>query len=190
MSSIGICIALIMGTVIYIQIQKLIPVGADSDDLVGEHYEDVLHELQTAGFTNIDLLEKDILRIDEVELENLVTRVQIGVDTSFEDTNKYPYDTYVVITYRTVEEYYPPMTSKEARGQHYEDVYDAFEDAGFVNVQYEIKYDIITGWITSDGEVDKITIDGEKDFDTSEDYRPDVKIIITYHTYAKNKPDK
>lgn len=45
---------------------------------------------------------------------------------------------------------------------NYEDVISSFEDAGFVNIKTEVEYDIVTGWISEDGEVKSVTIDGEK----------------------------
>lgn len=173
----------------YIQIQKLTSIGVASTELIGKPYEDVVHMLENAGFTNITLEEEDNLRIEQISQENLVTRVIVGVDTSFKETKKYPYDTLIVVVYRTVEEIAVPLEPKEIKGKNYEDIYEAFANAGFVNITYEVKYDIVTGWITSDGEVKSVIINGDKDFESGDSYRPDSEIIITYHTYMKNKPE-
>ena len=69
----------------------------------------------------------------------------------------------------------------------YNEVLDLFEEAGFVNIKIEAKYDIITGWFTDDGEVEKVTVNGNKKFFESDQYRPDAEIVITYHTFKKNK---
>ena len=79
-------------------------------------------------------------------------------------------------------------TYKEAKGMNYTDVVEAFEDAGFINITVNIEYDIITGWLTDDGEVGSVTINGDKKFDSYDKYRLDAEVIITYHTFKKNKP--
>ena len=70
---------------------------------------------------------------------------------------------------------------------NYSDVVEAFEDAGFINITVNIEYDIITGWLTDDGEVESVTINGEKKFTEGSGFRPDAEIVITYHTLRKNK---
>ena len=57
----------------------------------------------------------------------------------------------------------------------------------FANIQLVIKYDIITGWLTDDGEVESVVINGEKKFSAEAKFRPDAKIVITYHTLKKNE---
>lgn len=55
------------------------------------------------------------------------------------------------------------------------------------HVKY-VKYDIITGWLTKDGEVKSITINKDKKFSSEQEYKPTAKVVITYHTWRKNKP--
>lgn len=50
-----------------------------------------------------------------------------------------------------MELYAPPLTAKEAKGMNYIDVLEKFENAGFTNVTTNVKYDIVTGWLTDDG---------------------------------------
>ena len=58
-----------------------------------------------------------------------------------------------------------------------------FKDAGFNNIALEVEYDIITGWMTDDGEVKSVVINGDNKFSTGKEYRADAEIVITYHTY-------
>lgn len=60
------------------------------------------------------------------------------------------------------------------------------KNAGFVNIRIEKKYDLITGWITKDGTVDEISINGNTVFSENVAYRPDAEIIIVYHTFKRN----
>ena len=82
-----------------------------------------------------------------------------------------------------------PISSKAAKKINYEELETQFLDAGFVNVRTEVIYDIITGWITKDGSVESVSINGDTDFSEYASYRPDVEVIITYHTFKKNKSD-
>jgi len=43
---------------------------------------------------------------------------------------------------------------------------------------------LITGWITKDGEVEEVEIDGYTTFSSSSRFLPDVEIVITYHTFS------
>ena len=64
----------------------------------------------------------------------------------------------------------------------------AEQNALLEDVRTEAQYDIITGWFSDDGEIDNITIDGKKKFTSEDAFRPDVEIVINYHTLKKNKP--
>ena len=63
-----------------------------------------------------------------------------------------------------------------------------FSQSGFVNIKYEIEYDLINGWITKDGSVKEVSINGNSKYSLEDVFRPDAEIIITYHTYKKDKP--
>lgn len=65
---------------------------------------------------------------------------------------------------------------------------DNFENVGFTNVTTNVEYDIVTGWLTDDGEVKSVTINGKKEFDSDDKYRLDAEVVVTYHTLKKNKP--
>ena len=92
------------------------------------------------------------------------------------------------MVYHTVELYNPPLTSKKAKGMNYIDEIREFENVGFTNVTTNVEYDIVTGWLTDDGEVKSQTINGKKEFDSDDKYRLDAEVVVTYHTLKKNKP--
>lgn len=46
--------------------------------------------------------------------------------------------------------------------------------------------DLITGWVTKDGEVEKVEIDGYSTFSSSSRFLPDVEIVVTYHTFSSD----
>lgn len=73
-------------------------------------------------------------------------------------------------------------------GKNYEEVEEEFKDAGFTNIKYEIIYDLIIGFLVSDGEVEYVTIDGSKEFKDISEYFKTEEVVIAYHTYEYNKP--
>ena len=77
-----------------------------------------------------------------------------------------------------------PISSSEVAKQHYESVVEQFKDAGFTNIKTTKMEDLITGWLTEDGSVEKLTIDGKEDFESGEVYSKDIPIDITYHTFS------
>ena len=81
---------------------------------------------------------------------------------------------------------YPPISADDCEGMMYEEVAAAFETAGFSNIEYEIIDDLITGWLTKDGEVEKVTLDGNDDFDTNDIFDESTILTISYHTFPQD----
>ena len=189
---IGIVIAILLVSIIFfvgiLEYQKLIPLGYSEQALIGMHYAEVIQKLEKKGFTNIYATEISDLSLTNEKNEYLVTDIKLRFLEQFDINTHYPYDMKVEIIYHTLKLYNAPITSKKAKGLNYVDVIKQYEDAGFINVKTVVEYDIITGWITDDGAVESITIDGKNNFDTYDKFRPDAEVVITYHTLKKNKP--
>lgn len=79
-----------------------------------------------------------------------------------------------------------PESAESLVGKQYEDVVMQLQSAGFTNVQTKKKEDLITGWITKEGEVEQVSVNGDTDFTTYDKFDPNATIIITYHAF----PDK
>lgn len=73
--------------------------------------------------------------------------------------------------------------------KNYEEVTARLKALGFTNVKFEVLYDIVWGW-TDDGEVDSVSIAGNKDFIRGDVFASDVEIIITYHMPQDDDPTK
>ncbi|MBE6988354.1 MAG: hypothetical protein E7432_06240 [Ruminococcaceae bacterium] len=163
-------------------VSKLITVGFSSFDFVGEYYLDVIDSLSEAGFTKIHVNELNDLSYAQIEKEGVVVDVSINGETTYFSTSKYPFDSEIVVTLHSLKYISAPITSKEAKGTAYYIVREDFISAGFGNVVLTPKEDIVLGWFAKDGEVDSIAIDGNRKYTEKDLYRPDVEVVITYHT--------
>lgn len=173
-------------TFIMVEYQKLTPMGYSYDELIGMNYETVVANLDASGFTNVRTESIEDLDISEIAAENLVYEIEILGKSSFDSDTKYPYDIKITIKYHTLKLVTPPLSDKETKGENYLNIIAEFEDAGFINIRTETKYDIVLGWFAKDGEVESVAIGGEKTFDTTTAIRPDTEIMIAYHTYKSN----
>lgn len=181
-------IVLLLVTSTYYEMSLLIPVGFSSSELVGMQYERVVARLKSSGFSSVSTNDISDLKVSQLSQENLVTEIKIGFSDAFTKTSKYPSNFPVTVTYHTLECFDTPMSNKEAKGSDYSSVENSFRDAGFENIVIEVDYDIITGWLTDVGEVESVTVNGDKKFAKGASYRADAEIIITYHDLRKNKP--
>lgn len=77
-----------------------------------------------------------------------------------------------------------PFDNSDFSNVNYLDAISQFHSAGFVNIELVPIEDLITGWLTSNGEVERITIDGSTDFEKGTPYAFDVKVTISYHTFS------
>lgn len=73
--------------------------------------------------------------------------------------------------------------SSELVGENYEKVISTLEAAGFTNIETEVIDDLMIGSSTEDGAVEKVVIDGGDKFFARSVYEPDVRIIVSYHTF-------
>lgn len=170
------------------EVTKLIPMQYAADALVGNTYNDVARKLKKAGFSVVWSNEIADLPASQISKEYVVTEVEIGWNSTFSETTKMPSNLPVIVTYHTLKKARVPMTNKEAKGTNYKDVQTAFKNAGFSNIKTEVKYDILLGWFTKDGEVDSVTVGGDKEYEAGNTYKVNTKVVITYHTFRKNKP--
>ena len=186
-----VSIVLVIAVVLAVwQVRKMIPMSCDSGSLLGIHYEHAIMLLNEAGFTNVRAECTEDLTFENIDKENQVYQVYIFGKNSFDATDKYPYDTRITVKYHGVKLLPTPRSSKDMKGANYTDIVAELESAGFADIQLVVKYDIITGWLTNDGEVESVTINGGKRFTEEDSFRPDAEIIITYHTLKKNKSEE
>lgn len=79
-----------------------------------------------------------------------------------------------------------PSSAGVYKGQNYQEVIDGLQEAGFTNVSTETLDDLVTGFLTKDGEVEQVSVDGEAKYDPDARYPEDVKIVVSYHTFSQD----
>ncbi len=82
---------------------------------------------------------------------------------------------------------YIPASSSDYEGRNYEEVKKEFEGYGFKNVGVLAKHDLIKGWLTKDGSIEEIAINGKTSFRKKSKFRSDAHVLITYHTFKRKK---
>lgn len=78
-----------------------------------------------------------------------------------------------------------PSGSSVQKGQNYQDVVANFEEKGFTNIKTQVLDDLVTGFLVKDGEVESVSVDGNKDYSSDVWYPNTVEVIISYHTFPK-----
>lgn len=79
-----------------------------------------------------------------------------------------------------------PADSSEMKGLSYEDVEQQFANAGFTNIQFEEIDDLITGFMTKEGEVEEVSVGGDVNYDSGEWMPAETKVIIRYHVFPED----
>lgn len=76
-----------------------------------------------------------------------------------------------------------PSGSSVQKGKDYQSVVDTFEEKGFTNITLEKQADLVTGFLTKEGEVESVSVGGDVNYSPDKWYPNDVEVIITYHTF-------
>lgn len=76
-----------------------------------------------------------------------------------------------------------PCSMTDYKGENYEVVIQELNNLGFHNVETAEKKDLVLGWLTKDGEVYKVSINGNSEFEKGDRFPKSAKVVVTYHTY-------
>jgi hypothetical protein len=188
--------------------ENQIKVPSSASSYRNQNFQIVIYELESAGFTNIRTEKLEDLITGWITPDGSVNRISINGNNSFRAGVWFPRDAQIIITYHTFPETTaapatttaPPVTtqapelregeigipasSSSYQGRNFENVISELQNAGFTNIKTEKLEDLITGWITSDGSINKISVGGITDFVAGSGFQPNAEIIITYHTFA------
>ena len=78
-------------------------------------------------------------------------------------------------------------SSEKCIGKNCHDVKSEFEAYGFTNVVLLPHRDLICGWITKDGAVEKVIINGKETFKKKAMFSSNARVVIVYHTFRNKK---
>lgn len=81
-----------------------------------------------------------------------------------------------------------PASSSDLKRQNFENVTTTFREAGFTRIETEVLDDLITGWLTKDGSVEQVAINGNTSFSSGDRFPADARVVITYHTFPETEP--
>ena len=73
------------------------------------------------------------------------------------------------------------VSQVDLEGEDYQDVKKQLENRGFTNIKMKPTKDWSTGWLSDEGTVKKVSIDGETTFSEDSMFFSDVEIVIHYH---------
>ena len=168
-----------------------VPVAESSRGFCGQNHVEVKTKLEESGFNNITLK-----RSKEKQLLAKVGQIlAITINGSeFSQGDWFPSDAAIEITY-----YEPPTeaeiaaehpgqvrtpdSAKRYIGRYFHQVANELRDAGFENVIVEAQYVPKKNWLIKEGNVSRISIGGQTQFDKGWWYAPDVTVRITYYTF-------
>lgn len=80
-----------------------------------------------------------------------------------------------------------PSGSGAMKGRQYSDVVEDFEEKGFTNIKLDKLEDLVTGWMTKEGEVEKVSVGGDEKYDPDKWVANDVAVVITYHAFPEKE---
>ena len=79
-----------------------------------------------------------------------------------------------------------PSGSKIQQGRGYQEVVSDFEESGFTNIQLAPMGDLITGWLTKEGEVESVSVGGDEEYSPNKWVPADTEVIIRYHSFPED----
>lgn len=147
-----------------------------------KQYSKLQMGLRQLGFTNVTVREKNT---DNKNLNQLVANISINGQQFNKGDCFIQKNTPIVIEYYLLqitigqkESYFTSNTEG-----YYSSVVTMLKDMGFSNVRVYRNDDLINGWVTKEGSIDSISIDGKDNFEATEVFQYDVPIVIVVNTF-------
>ena len=162
-------------------------IGISSEQCQHMRYEDVVNLLKDREFYNISVVGSEDLVLDNLSQEGIVGQITINGVESFDASARFPFNAKINIVYHLLKTSFPPLTSRNAKRMDIDDVVWEFDNAGFKNIYREAIPDLTKGWLIKEDSVERVMIDGRTDFKKRERFRLDARIVISYHTFKKDR---
>lgn len=166
-----------------------LPVVNSSRYYIGRNYQEIKMQFSTYGFTNIDLIKVTTKGL--MTKDGQIINITINKQEKFEKGEWYPADAKITITYyeaETLEEVataHPgqprvPESSKRCIGKNYKDIITKFENARFSLIAIEEQEKTKKEWMAKEGNIVRMSINGQTQFEKGECFDEKARICITY----------
>lgn len=166
---------------------KKIPIGYNYNDLLRRNITEVYAALYNKAFNNIKTIPSKDIHASSLYKVGEVEQIMVGGILYFEATNKFKYDTEIIITYHEKREIKVPFSSNALHKLNYNEVTLRLQNLGFTEVKKHPIKDLVTGWLIKDGSVERVSIAGNYKFKENSVYPYDSKILIEFHTFKSRK---
>lgn len=165
--------------------KKFIPIGYSSYTLKGKSVDEAYTILHNCGFKSIKKVEIKDIYVNSPYCENEIEKVEINGQSSYDSNSEFPYDADVIITIHKKREISIPFSVSSLKHLNYNEVCSRLSSLGFTEIYASPIKDLVTGWITKDGSVEKVVVNGSKSFKKNSIFKFDVTITVSYHTFKK-----
>ena len=165
--------------------RKKIQIKLSYVDLLGRNVDDVETLLLNQAFVNIIKVPIKDIYVGSPYYVGQVEQVAIQGNSYFNKGDLIPYDAEIVVTYHVKREIIIPFSERSLRKLNYIVAGDKLQDLGFTEIYERPIRDLVTGWVTKDGSVEKVTIGDTYPFKKNSVFTYDTRITIEYHTFKK-----
>lgn len=87
-----------------------------------------------------------------------------------------------------IDSVFPPISSDEASTKYHDELYRAFEEAGFTNIREEELRDLTPDQSDKNWLVGSVSIGGAESFSVQDAFAADEEVVISYHVLADLNP--
>ena len=157
-----------------------IEVPASSSDYMNDSYQNVVNDLNEAGFMDVQTKAIDDINSNSEIKDGSVESVTIGEISEFQTGQKFSADDSVKIVYHNIPKILPPIGTDEIQDKSYKEIVEAFEESGFTNITTEEVYDLDPDIETKDCVMD-VFINNNDNYSVTEEVPFDSEIIVRAH---------
>ena len=180
-----------------------IQISSTSNGFKGQNYKTVEERLKSLGFQNIEFSPIEDLIFGFLTEDGDVEKVTVNDHLLYSSDSTFAPDAKIVIYYHTFSssggsdssksgtvytegDISIGSTSKQFKGKDYQAVRNQLAEKGFENVEFSPIEDLIIGFLTEDGEIEKVSVNGHEDYTSDSAFASDARIVIYYHTFSSS----
>lgn len=149
-----------------------------------KQYSSLQSTLKSKGFTNVTVCEKvtDIKTLNQLVASVSINNQQFSKGDCFVQKSA-----PIVIEYYSLKITIGHKTSyfTENKEGYYSSVISLLKEMGFTNITVYRNNDLFNGWITKEGSIESISINGEDSFEDTASYNYNAPIVIVVNTFKE-----